>query len=165
MSLLNPLPVEFQFASNPDCISGCIPIILSARYCAALFKSDTFENITAYNRCFCNNPYILPLTTGLQCSFPCGRDSRAKIIEFIKGPLVCGQYQPWATLGATIPGPESFAPNYPPAERWWRKYSDGERFGIIFGCVLGAWFVGFFVWGAVQRIVDLIKEKRQTQTS
>ncbi|KAF3098509.1 hypothetical protein TWF569_004529 [Orbilia oligospora] len=159
---LNPLPVPFQFSTNPLCTNDCIPIILSSRYCSSLFPdSSSFENITAYNRCFCNNPYILPLTTGLQCSFLCGHDNRAKIIDFIKGPLGCGTYPPWNTISSSIPDPESFAPDYSPAERWWRKWSDGERFGIILGCFLGAWFAGFFVFGMLQRSVQIAKNLRQ----
>ncbi|KAK6517710.1 hypothetical protein TWF506_004892 [Arthrobotrys conoides] len=162
---LNPLPVSFQFSSNPLCINDCTPIILSSRYCSTLFPTSSsssssppsFENITAFNRCFCNNPYILPLTTGLQCSFLCGHDNRAKIIDFIKGPLGCGTYPPWNTISSTIPDPESFAPVYSPAEQWWRKWTDGERFGIILGCFLGAWFAGFFVFGMVQRMVQIVR--------
>ncbi|KAK6519464.1 hypothetical protein TWF281_003298 [Arthrobotrys megalospora] len=158
MSVLNPLPIEFQFAKNPDCTNDCAPIILSSRYCSSLFQSDSFDNITAYNRCLCDNPYILPLTTGLQCSFLCGHESRAQVIDFIKGPLGCGAYPPWTTVAASIPGPESFAPNYSAGERWWRMYTDGERFGIILGCVLGAWFGSLFLFGAVVRTGGWIVE-------
>ncbi|KAK6501872.1 hypothetical protein TWF481_009691 [Arthrobotrys musiformis] len=172
---LNPMPAPFQFTSIAPCTNDCAPIILSSRYCSSLYLSSSaastdeetgaeagtgsFDNITAYTRCFCNNPYILPLTTGLQCSFLCGHSNRANIIDFLKSPLACGAYPPWNTISSRIPGPETFAPDYSPAERWWRRWSDGERFGIILGCFLGFWFVGFFVLGAVQRVVSSIKAR------
>ncbi|EPS44083.1 hypothetical protein H072_1905 [Dactylellina haptotyla CBS 200.50] len=159
---LNPLPLEFQFANTPDCIQDCMPILLSARYCSFQFPHPTFDNVTAYNRCLCDNPYILPLTTGLQCAFLCGHDSRAEIIDFIQGPLGCGAYPPWNKIAMTIPGPETFAPNYPPAERWWRKWRDGERFGIILGCVLAAMIVVSFIYGGITRIIELVKARKKS---
>ncbi|KAK6544079.1 hypothetical protein TWF694_000790 [Orbilia ellipsospora] len=157
---LNPLPLEFQYSNTPACIQDCMPILLSAHYCSSLYPSGTFENITAYNRCLCDNPYILPLTTGLQCAFLCGHDSRARVIDFIKGPLGCGTYSPWATIARNIPGPEAFAPNYPPGERWWRKWTDGQRFGIILGCFLAAMFVVFFISGFARRVYLMTRKER-----
>lgn len=158
---LNPLPTSFQYADNPSCINDCLPIILAARYCDFKHPGNSNEDINARARCSCNNPYILPLTTGLQCSFLCSRQHRADVVDFMKSQMGCGSFEPW--LRASIPGPETYEPKYPPAEAWWRRYRDGERFGIILGCVLGLWFVCYFVWGAVRRIIEIVTKKMKAR--
>ncbi|EWC46310.1 hypothetical protein DRE_04481 [Drechslerella stenobrocha 248] len=154
MAGLNPLPLLFQSDKTPNCIYDCLPLVLSARYCSALPSpsSSGGDQAAAYDRCLCDNPYILPLTTGQQCAFLCGRNSRAAIIDFIKGPRT--------RLADSIPGPETFAPHYSPGERWWRQWQDGQRFGIILGCVLGFIFVVLFLWGVIEGCRGQVTRRR-----
>ncbi|KAF3915829.1 hypothetical protein ABW21_db0208224 [Orbilia brochopaga] len=116
-SPLNPLPPTFWPPPGdkytPECLYDCLPLVLSARYCDLMFPADENHPQTEYAYCLCDNPYMQPLTTGLQCGFLCGHDSRAAVINFIKSNYSCGHFEPWNRI--SIPGPEAFIPS------WWSR--------------------------------------------